>query len=112
MNMSQSFLARKIAKVLWLGPLGLLAVFVMHFLGISEDATYMVAVIALVLMGFTMLLAILILNISKKLTSEDRKSWRLLFFFGGPFAACAFLTCKNLHVGPKPLDIILGDKRK
>lgn len=112
MKMPCGPLLMRIAWIFWLGPLGLLAAIAMRFLGFSEDATTVVFELALVLIGFSMLLAILILNASKELTAEDRKSWRLLFFMGGPIAGCAFLTRRNRHIGQKPLNILLGDKRK
>ncbi len=112
MKASLELLARRLALVFWLGPLGFLAVIVMHFTGFKDEAISIVGKLALILIGISMLLTILILNVSKELTVEDRKSWRLLLFMGGPIAGCAFLTRRNRHIGEKPLNIILGDKRK
>ncbi len=112
MEITSGSVARRLAIVLWLGPIGFITALGMRFVGFSESAIWLIFESSVVLIGVSLLLAILILNVSKDLTPEDKKSWRLLLFMGGPIAGCAFLTRRNRHIGEKPLNIILGDKRK
>ena len=112
MHSSPMKLGRLLAFLLWLGPLGFVSLVFMSPLGVPDDTIELIGmVVILLLLGLSVLLMVLVLNISRNLTWEDKRSWRLWLFFGGPITACYFLTCRNRNIGDSGVEFFLGGRK-